>query len=110
MQTRCNGSSNYCKRSIFNPNKFIVMSGFRLALVVSHPIQHFCPQYVSFAQNKNIAFKVFFASTMGFKKYVDPTFKKEIAWDNLNLDKFDHEFLNGDQLLEPDNKLDAPSI
>ena len=86
------------------------MSGFRLALVVSHPIQHFCPQYVSFAQNKNMAFKVFFASTMGFKKYVDPTFKREIAWDNLNLDKFDHEFLNGDQLLEPDNKLDAPSI
>lgn len=86
------------------------MSGFRLALVVSHPIQHFCPQYVSFAENRSAVFKVFFASMLGFKKYLDPNFKREISWGNLNLDKFQHEFLNGDQVLKPDKNLDAPSL
>ena len=60
----------------------------RVAIVVSHPIQHFCPQYVSFAKNKNIELKVFFASALGYKKYADANFKKEISWGNLQLEKF----------------------
>ncbi len=52
----------------------------RIAIVISHPIQHFCPQYVSFTQNKNVELKVFFASTLGYKKYVDVNFGKEISW------------------------------
>ena len=82
----------------------------RVALVVSHPIQHFCPQYVSFAKNKEVVFKVFFGSALGSKKYYDPNFKKEISWDNLNLDQFDHCFLNGELALPSDGKLDAPSL
>jgi len=82
----------------------------RVALIVSHPIQHFCPQYVSFAENKDIEFKVFFASMLGFKKYVDPDFKQEISWGNLELDKFEHEFLNGDKVLPAEKNLDAPSL
>ena len=58
----------------------------RVALIVSHPIQHFCPQYVSFAKNKDVVFKVFFGSALGLKKYYDPNFKKEISWANLKLD------------------------
>ncbi len=82
----------------------------RIAIVISHPIQHFCPQYVSFTQNKSIEFKVFFASALGFKSYVDTNFKKEISWSNLNLDKFDHQFLNRDAIIQPDKNLDAPSL
>ena len=82
----------------------------RIALIVSHPIQHFCPQYVSFATNKNVTFKVFFGSALGLKKYYDPNFKKEISWNNLNLDQFDHCFLNGELALPSDAKLDAPSL
>jgi glycosyltransferase involved in cell wall biosynthesis len=82
----------------------------RIALVVSHPIQHFCPQYVSFAQNTHVVFKVFFASTLGLQKYVDPNFKQEISWGNLRLDQFDHTFLNGDALLPSDKNIDAPSL
>ena len=82
----------------------------RIALIVSHPIQHFCPEYVSFAQNENVDFKVFFASMLGYKKYVDPHFGKEISWGNLELDKFEHVFLNADAVLPADKNLDAPSL
>lgn len=82
----------------------------KIAIVVSHPIQHFCPQYVSFNENVNIELRVFFASTLGFKKYKDVNFNQEISWGNLNLDKFDHIFLNGEALLQSDKNLDAPSL
>jgi glycosyltransferase involved in cell wall biosynthesis len=82
----------------------------RIAIVVSHPIQHFCPQYVSFAEQENVELEVFFASTLGHKSYKDAAFKIDIAWDNLNLDKFPHDFLNGDQLILPNKHIDAPSL
>jgi glycosyltransferase involved in cell wall biosynthesis len=86
------------------------MNVFRVAVVVSHPIQHFCPQYASFAENKDVNLKVFFASMLGFKKYLDPNFKKEISWGNLNLEKFQHEFLNGEEVIQADKNIDAPSL
>jgi glycosyltransferase involved in cell wall biosynthesis len=82
----------------------------RIAIVISHPIQHFCPQYASFTQNGEIELKVFFASSLGYKKFVDVDFNQEISWGNLNLDKFEHAFLNGDVLLQPDKNIDAPSL
>lgn len=82
----------------------------RIAIVISHPIQHFCPQYASFAKNRNIQLKVFFASKLGYEKYLDVNFGKEISWGNLNLDKFDHVFLNGDTVVQPDKNLDAASL
>jgi glycosyltransferase involved in cell wall biosynthesis len=82
----------------------------RVALVVSHPIQHFCPQYASFANNAGIELHVFFGSRLGLNKYYDPQFKKEIAWDNLGLDRFPHTFLNGEVVLPSGASLDAPSL
>jgi glycosyltransferase involved in cell wall biosynthesis len=82
----------------------------RIALIISHPIQHFCPQYVSFAQNPKIEIKVFFASMLGYKKYIDPDFKQEISWGNLELDKFQHEFLNGNKVIPAGKNLDAVSL
>jgi len=82
----------------------------KIAIVVSHPIQHFCPQYVSFAKLPFCEVKVFFGSAMGYKKYYDISFGKEIAWDNLKLDQFNHSFLNGDQVLPADKILDAPNL
>lgn len=82
----------------------------RVAIVISHPIQHFCPQYVSFAENNEIELKVFFGSALGYKKYVDENFKTEVSWNNLQLDRFPHCFLNGDQVIQPDKNLDAPLL
>jgi glycosyltransferase involved in cell wall biosynthesis len=82
----------------------------RIAIVISHPIQHFCPQYVSFTQNPEVELKVFFGSALGYKKYIDENFKTEVRWGNLQLDRFSHCFLNGDRVLQPDKDLDAPSL
>ena len=82
----------------------------RIALVVSHPIQHFCPQYASFAEHPDIEFKVFFASSLGLDKYIDPNFKMEISWKNMPIDSFEHEFVNGRTPLPSGADLDAPQI
>lgn len=86
------------------------MGKVKIAIVISHPIQHFCPQYVSFTKNDDAEIKVFFGSALGYKKYVDENFKQEIHWNNLNLDQFDHLFLNGDKVIQGDKDLDASSL
>jgi len=63
-----------------------------VALVVSHPIQHFCPAYVNWGKIDQINFKVFFVSSLGYKPYKDKNFGKEIVWDNLSIDEFQHYF------------------
>ena len=82
----------------------------KIAIVVSHPIQHFCPQYVSWSKNPRAHVKVFFGSALGSKKYLDENFKQEIAWSNLNLHLFDHIFLNGDKVLPANRHLDASTL
>jgi glycosyltransferase involved in cell wall biosynthesis len=64
----------------------------RLAVVVSHPIQHFCPQYNSWAKSGFCELKVIFETDLGLKPFVDPGFGKQIKWDALRLN-FDHVFL-----------------
>lgn len=81
-----------------------------LAIIVSHPIQHFCPQYASFAKNPAVKLKVFFSSTLGLKKYYDANFKKEVSWQGLYLDRFDHHFLNGDSAVPVTRELDSASL
>ena len=66
----------------------------RVAVVVSHPIQHFCPQYSSWARLPDVDLKVFFGSRRGLDPYVDPHFGSSVQWPSLVLD-FTHEFLQG---------------
>lgn len=82
----------------------------KLAIVVSHPIQHFCPLYRSFSKNPTVEVKVFFASAIGYKQYQDKNFSQSVVWNNLKLDEFNHVFLNGDALLPSNKDLDAPTI
>jgi glycosyltransferase involved in cell wall biosynthesis len=81
----------------------------RIAIVVSHPIQHFCPQYASLASDGDWHVKVFFASSAGKTAYSDPGFGREIKWDTLYLDEFEHEFMSNDAL-PITSELDAPDI
>jgi len=82
----------------------------RIAIVVSHPIQHFCPQYASFSKMGIAQIKVFFASALGYKKYLDSGFGQEIAWGNLYLEEFDHEFLNNGEIIQPSQDIDAEEL
>src|SRR5690348_7963202 len=82
----------------------------RMAIVSSHPIQHLCPQYVSFSHNDQVECKVFFGSALGLRKYMDQNFGQEIYWNNLNLDQFNHHFLNGDKIIQPNKNLDVDTL
>jgi len=68
------------------------MTKDRVAIVISHPIQHFCPQYASWAKLSQIEIKVFFASKHGLIPYIDNGFNCIVRWDGIKLD-FPYEFL-----------------
>lgn len=70
----------------------------RVAIVVSHPIQHFVHLYKALARQDAIQLKVFFASRIGVKPYFDKDMAVEIQWASDLLGGYDHEFL-----LEADN-------
>lgn len=92
------------QNALFMPNKASV------AIVISHPIQHFCPQYSSYAKYQSFSIKVFFASTLGLIAFEDKDFKQKIRWGNIQVEEFDHVFLNGRTSLPISPKLDALSL
>jgi glycosyltransferase involved in cell wall biosynthesis len=65
----------------------------RLAVVISHPIQHFAPLFARLGASAEIDLKVFYCCDWGVREYVDPGFGKKIAWDIPLLDGYDSEFL-----------------
>lgn len=69
------------------------MNKSKIAIVVSHPIQHFCPWYAHLAQSPLWDLTVFFATDAGQKPYFDKAFGKEVHWSGLDL-SFKHVFLN----------------
>jgi len=82
----------------------------KVAIIISHPIQHFCPQYASYACCKEWKIKVFFASSLGTKSYIDKDFNQNITWQHLRLESFDHIFLNGGANVPVNSALDAPEL
>lgn len=72
------------------------MSRTRLAIVVSHPIQHFVHFYRALAAREELAVKVFFCSRIGMEKYFDRDMDTVIRWADDMAGSFDHEFLPAD--------------
>lgn len=65
----------------------------RLAVVVSHPIQNFCPQYQSWSRQEDWEVKVIFGTSNGRESYFDKEFGRDIRWDDIEL-PFDHVILS----------------
>ena len=82
---------------------------FRVAVVVSHPIQHFCPQYTRWAALPNVDLKVFFASDYGLSAYQDEGFGRVVQWDGIELG-FPHEFLGGAKGRAVGSRLDSADL
>jgi len=82
----------------------------KVAIVVSHPIQHFCPQYVSLAENREWEIRVFFASDYGYKPYFDPSFGQRVSWSNIDLDSIPHEFLSSSESTGISSRTDAANL
>lgn len=66
---------------------------FKLAVLLSHPIQYQVPFLKEIAKCEEIDLKVFFYSDWGVKKYKDEGFEKELNWDIPLLDGYNYEFL-----------------
>src|SRR6476660_4869342 len=65
-----------------------VASPQRLAIVATHPIQHFCPQYASLACREDVELLVLFHSTQGLTPYHDAEFDRVISWKSDLADGF----------------------
>ncbi len=66
---------------------------FRLAVLISHPIQYFTPLYRRLAQEPDIDLSVLFCSAGGVETYDDRGFGIPVKWDIPLLDGYDHRFL-----------------
>jgi len=81
----------------------------RVAVILSHPIQHFCPQYCSWARLPLVLLHVFFASRHGLSPYQDRDFGRTVEWAGLRLD-FPHTFLPGSDERQVDSGIDCAEL
>ena len=65
----------------------------RLAIIVSHPIQHFVHFYRALAKVPGLELKVFYATNIGVRPYFDQDMGVEIAWNTNLLEGYDYVFL-----------------
>ncbi len=66
---------------------------FKLAILISHPIQYQAPLYKLLSNEPNIDLTVLFCSDFGLKEYKDKGFGEEIKWDIPLLDGYKYKFL-----------------
>src|SRR5260370_22018782 len=69
----------------------------RLAVLLSHPIQHFAPWHREAAGRTDIDLRVFFYCDWGIKEYFDPDFGQPVQWDIPLLEGYQHQFLTLEQ-------------
>jgi glycosyltransferase involved in cell wall biosynthesis len=65
----------------------------RLAIVVSHPIQHFVHLYRELASRADVEVHVFYCARIGLEPYFDRDMNTEIAWKTNLLGGYSHTFL-----------------
>ncbi|NWG29876.1 MAG: glycosyltransferase family 4 protein [Rhodocyclaceae bacterium] len=69
------------------------MKKWRLAYLVSHPIQYQAPLLRKIAASPDIVLKVFFCSDFSLRKFADPEFGRSVQWDVPLVEGYEHEFL-----------------
>jgi glycosyltransferase involved in cell wall biosynthesis len=65
----------------------------RLAIVVSHPIQHFVPFYRELARRPEVEAHVFYGARIGTQPYFDREMNTELSWKMDLLGGYPHSFL-----------------
>ncbi len=79
--------------SILEVNGSSNLRSIRLAVAVSHPIQHFAPWHREIAKIKEVDLRVFFCCDWGVASYLDPEFGVPVCWDTPLLEGYSHEYL-----------------
>jgi len=69
------------------------METYKLAIVVSHPIQYQVPLYKKLAQNPRLDLTVYFCADFGLKPRKDPGFGVTYKWDIPLLEGYRYKFL-----------------
>lgn len=69
------------------------MSGHRLAIVLSHPVQYYSPWFRWMAAHTSLVLRVFYLSDAGVSPVRDPGFGTSFAWDVDLLSGYEHEFV-----------------
>lgn len=72
----------------------------RLAVIASHPIQHFVPVYQRLAEHFDVELKVFYIAENGVADSVDKGFGVSFSWDIPLLENYDHLFLHPGKILD----------
>ena len=70
-----------------------IQNKIKIAIVVSHPIQHFVHLYKALSKLKHIQLRVFFASSIGHRIFFDKNMNTELKWNIDLLSGYDYEFL-----------------
>jgi glycosyltransferase involved in cell wall biosynthesis len=65
----------------------------RIAMLAPYPSQYQAPLLRRIAAEPDIQLKVFFASDISTRRFVDPGFRREIIWDTDLLGGYEYEFL-----------------
>jgi glycosyltransferase involved in cell wall biosynthesis len=65
----------------------------RLAIIVTHPIQHFVPFYRALTADPGIELHVLYGAPIGVNAYFDQEMQSEISWNMDMLGGYSHEFL-----------------
>lgn len=68
---------------------------YRVAYLVTHPIQYQAPMLRLIAAQPDIDLTVFFQSDFSLREYADAGFGQTVKWDVPLIDGFRHEFLPG---------------
>ena len=68
----------------------------RLAIVVSHPVQHFISFYRALSTEPDLDVHLIFHAPIGVESFYDPEMRSEIAWKMDLTGGYSHEFLEAD--------------
>lgn len=71
------------------------MASYRVAYLVSHPIQYQAPLLRRISEEPDISLKVFFQSAASIGVHYDPGFGTSFDWDVPLVEGYDHVFLSG---------------
>ena len=84
----------------------------KLAIVVSHPIQHFVSFYRALSAEASLNLTVVFASSIGVRPYFDKEMNTTISWEMDLLGGYDHVFLpEADQISSTSTRtVNNPSV
>ncbi|MGH1542054.1 MAG: glycosyltransferase family 4 protein [Arenicella sp.] len=72
----------------------------KLAIIASHPIQHFVPVYQRLTRDYGFDVKVFYMAENGVKDSLDKDFGVQFSWDLPLLEGYDYEFVNPGKIIQ----------